>query len=90
MTLSACASTDLTDRNVEAAAEMGRLSAGITLPPWPDYCREPMPRVIPKLHEPVWGTQMRWQVVADNENKRILWCAEHYDGIVSSIANRDH
>lgn len=38
-----------------------------------------MPTVVPKLDEPVWGTQKRWEINRSNENKRIEWCSSHYE-----------
>lgn len=41
----------------------------------PAYCTEPMPGVRPKLGEPVYITQLRWEIVREQENKRDAWCA---------------
>lgn len=43
----------------------------------PDYCTAPMPIVVPKLGEPVYITQMRWEIVREQENKRNAWCIAH-------------
>lgn len=85
MTLSGC--TSLNSKNLarldRAAAISGKMDAGVQLPDWPDYCRTEMPLVEPKLDEPVWGTQARWEEARDNENERITWCAKHYDHIAA-------
>lgn len=81
-----CGST-ISERRLDAAAQqIGKQEAGILMPPLPDYCRTPMPKVLPKLDEPVWGTQKRWEVVHDQENKRVAWCAAHYDEMSVEMA----
>jgi hypothetical protein len=67
-----------------AAAQIGAQRAGDNLPDWPAYCRAPMPKVDPKLDEPIYGSQKRWEIVRENENDRIDWCADHYDGVQKS------
>jgi hypothetical protein len=81
--LSACAS-DNAARLDTAAKEQGKRQAGVNLPPWPAYCREPMPGITPKLGEPVWGSQKRWEIIRSNENRRIDWCAGHYGEIAAA------
>lgn len=84
--MTACGSTIGERRLDAAAAQAGRIDAGVRLPPLPDYCREPMPKAIPKLDEPVWGTQARWEVLHEQENKRVAWCAANYDETAAAIA----
>lgn len=79
-TLTGCASSE-NARLETASAEVGRQSAGINLPEWPQYCREPMPTVIPKLDEPVWGSQRRWEITRENDIKRDAWCADFYGSV---------
>ena len=86
MILTACGSTISERRLDTAAAQSGRMEAGVHLPPLPDYCREPMPKVLPKLDETVWGTQKRWEIVHEQENKRVAWCAAQYDETAAALA----
>ncbi|MDK1386393.1 hypothetical protein QN224_13335 [Sinorhizobium sp. 8-89] len=65
---------------------MGRLAAGRHLPDWPAYCSGPMPAVVPKLGEKPRWTQARWEMVREQENRRIDWCAGHYRGIADEAA----
>ncbi|TCN30362.1 hypothetical protein EV184_108236 [Sinorhizobium americanum] len=65
---------------------MGRLAAGVNLPDWPAYCREHMPAVVPKVGEKARHSQSRWEVVREQHNRRLDWCAGHYDGIAAEYA----
>ena len=82
--LSGCGTTDAQRRIETAAAEIGRQTAGRNLPEWPVYCREPMPAVTPKIGEKARWAQRRWEITRDNENKRVEWCAAHYDQIAKA------
>ncbi|MBY2932511.1 hypothetical protein [Rhizobium leguminosarum] len=79
MILTACSASQQLSRLDSAAAQVGAQRAGDNLPDWPAYCRDLMPKVEPKLDEPIYGTQKRWEIVRENENDRIEWCASHYD-----------
>lgn len=81
--MAGCAAATSEDtKRIEIAAAMAAVTkVKKNLPPWPDYCRKEMPGVVPKVGEPVWGTQARWDVVRDQENTRIDWCSKHYDGL---------
>jgi hypothetical protein len=72
----------------EAARQDGVARAVTPLPDWPAYCAEAMPAVVPKVGEMFRHTQARWEVVRENENKRIEWCAAHYDRISQAYSNR--
>lgn len=76
--LSGCTTSADIKRLDRAAEAIGRQAAGVNLPDLPNYCSDPMPTVEPKLDEPVWGTQRRWEITRDNENKRVDWCADFY------------
>jgi hypothetical protein len=82
--LTACGTTKQLARLDAAAAKIGEQRAIDNLPEWPPYCSEPMSGVVPKLGEAVWGSQARWEVVRENENKRLEWCANHYAEIQKS------
>ncbi|MCX5516254.1 hypothetical protein C3941_19885 [Kaistia algarum] len=58
-----------------AAIERALAEAPAAKPVAPDYCTTPMPSVQPKLGEPVYITQLRWEIVREQENKRNAWCA---------------
>jgi len=75
--LSGGCSTGETARLDAAAVEIGRLSADRAAPEWPSYCRDPMPAVVPKLGEKHRWTQARWELIREEENRRIAWCADH-------------
>src|SRR3546814_724634 len=57
------------------------------LPDWPTYCRDLMPAVVPKVGELFRHTQARWEVVRENENRRIEWCAAHFEGIRTAVGD---
>ncbi len=82
--LTGCGTNKQLARLDAAAEKIGEQRVVDNLPEWPAYCSDPMPEVIPKLNEPVWGPQERWQVVRENENKRIEWCAGHYGQVQQS------
>lgn len=84
MILTGCTASQQLSRIDSAAAQIGAQRAGDNLPDWPTYCRVPMPKVEPKLDEPIYGSQKRWEIVRENENDRIDWCASHYDGVQKS------
>lgn len=44
-----------------------------------------MPAVVPKVGEKYRWTQARWEVVRDQENRRIEWCAVHYESIAKEF-----
>jgi hypothetical protein len=77
--LTACQNGGQVARIDAAAKKIGEERAAYNPPDYPDYCRQPMGTVIPKLSEPVWGPQERWEILQENENKRIEWCANHVD-----------
>lgn len=74
--LSGCGTSE-TARLDAAAVAIGHLSAGRVPPEWPAYCRDPMPAVVPKLGEKARWTQSRWEMIREQENRRIDWCTEH-------------
>lgn len=63
-----------------AATQTGQQKAGDNLPDYPTYCSDQMPAVVPKLDEPIDGTQKRWEIVRAHENARIEWCANVFYG----------
>lgn len=76
-TLIGCSAT-LDKRASEAAIVKAIASAPTNIADWPAYCDEQTPKVIPKINEKWRWVQYRWEVVAENEDKRKAWCAEFY------------
>lgn len=72
------------DKLNAAKSQEAVTKARVSLPDWPVYCSEEMPAVIPKIGEKFRHSQARWEVVRDNENARIKWCAEHYGTVKKS------
>lgn len=70
----------------DAAVSKAVAQAPTVLPQYPDYCAEHVGRVVPKLNEPVYGPQERWNIVADNDDKRKDWCARWYDATAQHAA----
>lgn len=68
-----------------ASTEIGRHEAGVSLPEFPDRCREKMPRVYPQQGEKWRAVQGRWEITADNEDRRTAGCAEFYDDVKAGL-----
>lgn len=68
-----------------ASAQQAVAESATVLPVWPDYCREHIQQVRPKLGEPVWGTQRRWEIVVANGNEKIDWCSQYYESVAQSL-----
>ncbi|WP_288199444.1 hypothetical protein [uncultured Pleomorphomonas sp.] len=83
--LSGCGSTD-TARLDAAAAATGKAAAGVSLPEWPDRCRAHMERVMPKAGEKARWVQKRWEIVADQQDRRTDDCAAYYDDVRAGLA----
>lgn len=81
-----CASTAI-EEAASASAEKAVAESATVLPAWPPYCRKHIQKVVPKLGEPVWGTQKRWEIVMENGNDKIDWCAGYYDEVAASVRN---
>jgi len=86
--LSGCGSTD-TARLDAAATTTGQAAAGVNLAEWPDRCRQHMERVIPKAGEKARWVQKRWQIVADQQDRRTDDCAAYYDDVRAGLARKD-
>ena len=87
--LTICAScTTLDQRRNSAAISKAISTAPTNLPKWPAYCRDLMPTVAPKEGEKWVWVQGRWEIVRDNENKRVAWCAGFYDDIRNKFGSR--
>jgi hypothetical protein len=65
----------------KAATTQGTIKAGVDLPDQPDECRQHMPRFYPSLKEKPRDTQLRWEFVADNEDKKTDRCALFNDNV---------
>lgn len=80
MIVSGCASKEA--RLIAAADTRGKAATGVSLPDFPDECRQKMARVVPKYGtEKPRNTQLRWEFAAgfqDRENGR---CADFYDNV---------
>lgn len=87
---SGCVSTD--QKRLSAAAETkGKSQAAVILPEYPDECRANMPRAYPSLNEKPRNTQLRWEFIADVEDRKNDRCAGFYDdvrGRLGSTASR--
>ena len=70
----------------KAATTQGTIKAGINLPDKPAECREHMPRVYPSLKEKPRDTQLRWEFVADNEDKKTDRCALFDDNVKANYS----
>jgi len=71
--LAGCQGNPAADIN-RAAIERALAETASAKPTAPAYCTDPMPKVVPKLGEPVYITQLRWLAVREQENKRDAWC----------------
>lgn len=71
----------------QAVVQTRIVQAPTILPGWPEYCSKEMAGVVPKLNEPVWGTQARWNIILSNENQRIEWCDKFYNQLKDNLAN---
>lgn len=69
-----------------ASSEIGRQSAGVSLPALPGRCRDKMPRVTPKAGEKWRAVQGRWQIIADGEDHRARDCAAFYDDVKAGLS----
>lgn len=83
--LSGCAGTDA--RLHAAATAAGTVAAGVTLPDYPAECRGPMGRVVPKDGEKARWVQKRWEITADQEDKRIASCGAFYDDVKAGFGD---
>lgn len=83
MTLTGCKTNDYGNAVIGKAIAQ----APTILPDWPEYCSNNMTGVTPKLEEPVWGTQSRWNIVLSNENRRIDYCAKFYNLMKDNLAH---
>ncbi len=80
MMAAGCASKEA--RLIAAADTRGKASAGINLPDLPEECRQKMARVDPKYGtEKPRYTQLRWELTADNVDRRTGRCSAFYDGV---------
>ena len=86
MSNTACQTTQ--GRMNEAARQGAIARVQTPLPDWPGYCTDAMPAVVPKVGELFRHTQARWEVVRENENKRIEWCAAHYDRVRQAYSSQ--
>ena len=68
-----------------ASREVGRQTAGVSLPALPARCRDDMPRVVPRAGEKWRAVQGRWQIVADGVDRRTADCAAFYDDVRSGF-----
>lgn len=82
--LTGCGTLD--KRLTAASHEVGRQSAGVSLPPLPTRCRGAMPRVTPRAGEKWRAVQGRWQIVADGEDRRTADCAAFYDDVKAGFS----
>ena len=81
-----CSGCATTERRLTAAASTsGRIAAGVDLPDLPAECRERMARVVPKEGEKWRWVQKRWEIVADNEDRRGERCAAFYDDVAEGF-----
>lgn len=80
-----CQSTDTARLDAAAKAE-GQAAAGVHLADLPAECRQHMDRVIPKLGEKWRWVHKRWEIVADQQDKRTDSCAAFYDDVRESYA----
>lgn len=87
--LSGCGSTD-TARLDAASKAAGQAKAGIHLADLPVECRQHMDRVTPKAGEKARWVQKRWQIVADQQDRRTDGCAAYYDDVRAGLAGKDH
>lgn len=85
--MSGCGNLDR--RLATASAEIGRQSAGVTLPDLPVRCRDRMPRVTPQVGEKWRAVQGRWQIIADGEDRRVSDCAAFYDEMRENLKTED-
>lgn len=46
-----------------------------------------MPTVVPKLGEPIYGTQKRWEYTREAENKSRAWCSNFYAKVAEGVAS---
>ena len=69
-----------------ASREVGRQTAGVSLPALPARCRDDMPRVAPRAGEKWRAVQGRWQIVADGVDRRTADCAAFYDDVRSGLS----
>lgn len=79
----------LEGRLTAASTEIGRQSAGVTLPALPARCRDKMQRVTPKAGEKWRAVQKRWEIVADSEDRRVSGCVAFYDDVGHSFSLLD-
>lgn len=49
-------------------------------------CRDKMPRVSPQPGEKWRSVQGRWEIVADNQDRRTADCAAFYDEVKAGMA----
>jgi hypothetical protein len=56
------------------------------LPPLPEACRKDVGIVIPKKGEKWRAVQLRWEIVAENENDVKKMCADLYEGSAARLA----
>lgn len=81
--LTGCGNLD--QRLTAASSEIGRQSAGVSLPALPARCRDKMPRVMPRAGEKWRAVQGRWNIVADGEDRRTADCAAFYDDVRAGL-----
>lgn len=82
-TLSGCASLDRQLR--AAAAAQGRAEARVTLPDWPDDCRQTEPHAPLVPGGEVRSALKRERAALDRQNARTLDCAALYDDLQTHI-----
>ncbi|OLP44169.1 hypothetical protein BJF95_06295 [Rhizobium oryziradicis] len=51
----------------------------VALPPWPDWCRRHMRRIVPVSGGSAAHDQLGWEVSASQQDARTDACAEIYD-----------
>lgn len=83
--LSGCVSTD--QKRLSAAAETkGKTQANVILPDLPAECRAEIRRAYPSKTEKPRNTQLRWEFIADGEDRKNDRCAGFYDQVKKTYA----
>lgn len=86
LSLSACARPP--SRITAAAAEIGRVEAGIALPVLPGECRQVVPHANARLGDDAVIVLARERAQLDLANGVIRRCAENYDNLKLELGGR--
>lgn len=77
--------TTLERRLDQAAQKQGQAAAKVSLPEWPDDCRTLEPHAAVAEGAEIRSILVRERAQLDKANARVGRCADHYDGLRSSL-----